>query len=223
MYMWLNRVTLDIIGLAGNLLSLSIASTAHSESHVGFNYAFDSLHPPAEEKEEEKTNDIYWAIRSVLAHAVSPSPLFAIQLLFPMFRLIVSILLYRKGGELTDSPTFLQPTRRSRLLSRAFKDIQHTGSQLIQDKKTAVRAECDVNGSGLVGRQDVGGHDLLSLLIKANMAADMPESMRMSDSEILSREYIVSFPNLVFRLGVTIMTYIPEVPTFLFAGHETSR
>jgi len=86
-----------------------------------------------------------------------------------------------------------------------------------------VRAECDVNGSGLVGRQDVGGHDLLSLLIKANIAADMPESMRMSDSEILSREHIFPFPNLVFRLGVTIMTYIPEVPTFLLAGHETFR
>jgi hypothetical protein len=86
-----------------------------------------------------------------------------------------------------------------------------------------VRAECDLNGSGLVGRQDVGGHDLLSLLIKANIAADMPESMRMSDSEILSREYIVPFPNLVFRPGVAIMTYILEVPTFLLAGHETSR
>jgi hypothetical protein len=59
-----------------------------------------------------------------------------------------------------------------------------------------VRAECDVTGSGAVGRQDVGGHDLLSLLIKANIAADMPESMRMSDSEILSREHIVPFLNL---------------------------
>ena len=102
MYMWLNRVTLDIIGLAGNLFSLLTASIAHSESHVGFNYAFDSLHSPAEEKEEreeKKTNDVYWAIRSVLTPTVTPNRLFAIQLLFPMFRLIVSILLYRKGGE----------------------------------------------------------------------------------------------------------------------------
>jgi hypothetical protein len=97
------------------------------------------------------------------------------------------------------------------------------GSQLIQDRKTAVRDECDVNGSGAVERHDVGGHDLLSLLIKANIAADMPESMRMSDSEILSREHIVPLPNLFFQLGVTIMTYILEVPTFLLAGHETSR
>ncbi|KAN0109020.1 cytochrome P450 monooxygenase [Russula decolorans] len=157
-YMWLNRVTLDIIGL------------------TGFNYAFDSLHSSAEEK---TTNDTYRAIHSLMFRAGSPDILFVIQLFFPMFRLI--------------------PTRRSRFLSRAFKEIQHTGSQLIQDRKAAVRAECDVNGSGPVERQDVGGHDLLSLLIKANIAADMPESMRMSDSEILS-----------------------QVATFLLAGHETS-
>jgi cytochrome P450 len=154
-YMWLNKATLDIIGLAG------------------FNFAFDSLHPSA----EEKKNDIYGAIRSVLS--ISPDPFFALQLFFPLFRLI--------------------PTRRSRVLDRAFKEIQHTGSQLIQDRKSAVIAECDANGSGTVGRQDVGGHDLLSLLIKSNIAADIPESMRMSDSEILS-----------------------QVPTFLLAGHETS-
>ena len=90
---------MDIIGLAGNLLSLLTASIAHSESYIGFNYAFDSLHPPAEEKEEKKTNDIYWAIRSVLELALSPGPLFAIQLFFPMFRLIVSVSLYQNGGE----------------------------------------------------------------------------------------------------------------------------
>ncbi|KAI0267583.1 cytochrome P450 [Russula aff. rugulosa BPL654] len=164
--MWLNKVTLDIIGLAG------------------FNYAFDTLHSLAEEK---RTNDIYWAIQSSASHALSPGPVFFIQLLFPMLRHI--------------------PTRGSRLRSRDYKKIQRTGSQLIQDRKSAVRAECDANGSSAVGRQHVGGHDLLSLLIKANIAADMPESMRMSDTEILS---------------LTIMTYILEVPTFLLAGHETS-
>ena len=222
-YIWLNKVTLDIIGLAGDFLSLLPALITHSESHVGFNYAFDSLNPPAEEK---RTKDMYWAIRSVMALAVLPSPFFAIQLFFPMFRLFVSISLYLKGLEYkrtTESPTILQSTRLSRALSRAFKEIQRAGSQLIQERKAAVRAECDANGSGVVGRQDVGGHDPLSLLIKANIAADMPESMRMSDSEILSREHIVPFPNLAFRLGVTMMTYILEVPAFLLAGHETSR
>ncbi|KAH8985284.1 cytochrome P450 [Lactarius akahatsu] len=70
------------------------------------------------------------------------------------------------------------PTARSRVLNRSMEVIRRIGSQLIRDKK---------------------GHDLLSLLIKSNIASDTPESMRMSDEEILS-----------------------QVPTFLFAGHETS-
>jgi len=86
-----------------------------------------------------------------------------------------------------------------------------------------VRAECDVNGSSAVERLDVAGHDLLSLLTKSNIAADMPESMRMSYSEILSRENIIPFLNAVFRSGIILMIFILEVPTFLLAGHETSR
>lgn len=96
-YMWLNKATLDIIGLAGKLpsiASLLAAPIASSESHVGFNFAFDSLHPSA----EEKKNDIYGAIRSVLS--ISPDPFFALQLFFPLFRLIVSIsLLSEMRGE----------------------------------------------------------------------------------------------------------------------------
>ena len=42
------------------------------------------------------------------------------------------------------------------------------------------------------------GHDLLSLLINSNIAADMPESMRMGDSEILSRECPFRFLRSVF-------------------------
>jgi hypothetical protein len=97
--MWLNRATLDIIGLTGNLLSLLTASITHSESHLGFDYAFDSLHTPAEESEEKTTNDTYRAIRSVLSRTGSPDPFFAMQLFFPMFRLIVSISPYQQRGE----------------------------------------------------------------------------------------------------------------------------
>ncbi|KAI9460712.1 cytochrome P450 [Russula earlei] len=153
-FKWLNKVTLDIIGLAG------------------FNYSFDSLHSP-----DQKQNVLYGAIRSILASPRDFS--FVLQLFFPMFRPI--------------------PTHRSRVLDRAFKEIRRVGSQLIQEKKTAVVAERNANGSGAVEKQDVRGHDLLSLLIKSNIAADMPESMRMSDEEILS-----------------------QIPTFLLAGHETS-
>lgn len=97
--MWLSRATLDIIGLAGNLLSITsslAALIARSQSHVGFNHAFDSLHSPTEEK---KTNNIYEAIRSVVVYTVSPGPLFMIQALFPMFRVIVSTSPFQEGRE----------------------------------------------------------------------------------------------------------------------------
>jgi len=103
---------------------------------------------------------------------------FVLQLFFPVFRPI--------------------PTSRSRIIDGAFVVIQRIGSQLIQDRKTAIFAEHSA-GSGAVEKQDVSGHDLLSLLVRSNIAADIPENMRLSDSEILS-----------------------QIPTFLLAGHETS-
>ncbi|KAH9965553.1 cytochrome P450 [Lactifluus volemus] len=154
-YTWLNKVTLDIIGLAG------------------FNYTFDSLHSGDETK-----NPMYTAFRSIVM-ANARNLVFIIQFAFPLFRSI--------------------PTARSRTLDRAFGEMRHIGSQLIEERKAAVLAERSASGSSVVEKQDVQGHDLLSLLVKSNIAADIPESMRMSDSEILS-----------------------QVPTFLLAGHETS-
>ena len=49
-------------------------------------------------------------------------------------------------------------------------------------------AELSSDGSGVIEKHDVQEHDLISLLIKSNVASDMPESMRMSDSEILARK-----------------------------------
>ena len=36
-----------------------------------------------------------------------------------------------------------------------------------------------------VEKKDIQGSDLLSLLLKANMASDLPESSRMSDKDIV--------------------------------------
>ena len=55
------------------------------ESCVGFDYTFGSLHSPDEEQ-----NDLYRAIRSLLNVSTSRT-IFAIQLFFPIFRIIVSI------------------------------------------------------------------------------------------------------------------------------------
>ena len=81
-------------------------------------------------------------------------------------------------------------------------------------------AELSSDGAGVVEKHDVQGHDLLSLLIKSDIASDMPSSMRMSDSEIISRQYTFFAPS---ALRFPTQWFDLEVPTFLLAGHETSR
>ena len=41
---------------------------------------------------------------------------------------------------------------------------------------------------GGVDKNTVRGRNLLSLLIKANMATDIPDNSRMTDEEVLSRK-----------------------------------
>ena len=66
------------------------------------------------------------------------------------------------------------------------------GMQLIQEKKRALKAHADAEKRG-VKRDDLQGRDLISLLIKANMATDIPESQRLSDEYVLARESVVFY------------------------------
>lgn len=61
--------------------------------------------------------------------------------------------------------------------------MNRIGMKLIADKKAEV-----INAAN-AGEKDNKLHsrDLLTLLIKANMSADIPESQRMSDEDVLAR------------------------------------
>lgn len=61
--------------------------------------------------------------------------------------------------------------------------------QLIAEKKASILGQ---DTQKKVGRKDLVGHDLLTLLIKANMATDVPESQRLTDEEVLAREFNAS-------------------------------
>ena len=183
-----------MIGLTGDWpsSSLTLLLIEHFESCVGFQYNFDSLHSP-----DDRQDDLYGAIcDSLKANLSSNKIIFTLQALFPIFRRIVStttLLPQLKVKKLC--VTLLQPTNRSRVLDREFESVRRIGSELVEEKKNAVLAECNVDGSGSIGKEDVRGHDLLSLLIKSNITSDMPEHMRMSDSEMLSRESHFSSPS----------------------------
>ena len=53
------------------------------------------------------------------------------------------------------------------------------------------------------------------------MATDIPDNSRMTDEEVLSRESELEYYYLDCQLTLSLFT--KEVPTFLLAGHETTR
>ena len=79
--------------------------------------------------------------------------------------------------------------------------------------KAAVIAELSSDGPVVVEKHDVQGHDLLSLLIKSNITSDMPASMRMSDSEILSREPFSALAAILNSIGQYRGTHVPPSRT----------
>ena len=61
---------------------------------------------------------------------------------------------------------------------------------LIAEKKAAVlRAAAQSGGDKEIGEKSVHDRDLLTLLIKANMNTDIPESQRLSDEDVLARKF----------------------------------
>ena len=70
-------------------------------------------------------------------------------------------------------------------------------------------------------KKNFEGRDLLSLLIRANMATDLPDNARMTDEEVLARESDSKYCDS--NRDVDLPMLYEEVPTFLLAGHETTR
>ena len=66
--------------------------------------------------------------------------------------------------------------------------MRRIGMQLIAEKKATILAEMDVSSKR--GKDSVQGRDLLTLLLKANMADDIPEHQRLTDDEVLARKCI---------------------------------
>jgi hypothetical protein len=61
------------------------------------------------------------------------------------------------------------------------------GSQLLHDAKTAVISSHGAEKGGSIEKSSLQGRDLLSLLVRANMATDIPENQRISDEDVLAR------------------------------------
>ena len=88
--------------------------------------------------------------------------------------------------------------------------MRRIGLQLIAEKKAAILAEKPSSGKDTLARKDLQGRDLLTLLLKANMAMDIPEDQRLTDEEVLARE------SLIMRRLPPLTSLLLEVPTCVY-------
>jgi len=86
----------------------------------------------------------------------------------------------------------IMPGPGRNLLRAARNKMYIIGKQIVSRSKADIRAT--EGEKSLVGKRD-----LLSTLLKANLSTTLPETQRLNDSEVIS-----------------------EIPTFFFAGHETT-
>ncbi|KAI0633800.1 cytochrome P450 [Trametes polyzona] len=140
---------------------------------AGFNYDFRALDP------EGKPSELNMAFRQLLS-SFRPFSLKAyLAAWIPLLKLI--------------------PDENNKKVTEASGVIRRIGAKLVMDKKAAtIQAAKEKHIDG-PERKDLVGRDLLTLLIKANMATDIPEDQKLSDQDVLG-----------------------QIPTFLLAGHETT-
>ena len=85
--------------------------------------------------------------------------------------------------------------------------------EILQQKKA------ELLSAGSVEKKDVVGRDLLTLLLKANMATDIPESQQLSDEDVLARTS-PSFPKLVaFNILTNIVMLQRSPRTFAWDAY----
>ncbi|KZS96686.1 cytochrome P450 [Sistotremastrum niveocremeum HHB9708] len=139
---------------------------------AGFDYNFNATNP------EAKRDDMSAAFQTAFQSGQAFTWFTMLSNRFPILRMI--------------------PTAREKKVKEARQTMKRIGMKLINEKKRAI-LEANEGLGGKVEGKSVEGKDLLSLLIRANMATDLPESARLNDDDVLA-----------------------QVPTFLVAGHETT-
>ncbi|KAF7305278.1 hypothetical protein HMN09_00778800 [Mycena chlorophos] len=97
----------------------------------------------------------------------------------------------------------LLPLPGGSAISAARGRMEDVGRRIVEQSKAALARQDAHKVQTETAR---GSRDLLSLLLKANMSADLPENQKLSEDEVLGRAY-----------------HISEIPAFFFAGHETTR
>ncbi|EPQ57508.1 cytochrome P450 [Gloeophyllum trabeum ATCC 11539] len=136
---------------------------------AGFDYEFNAI--------QDESNELFLAYKEMFEIAISQSAGGALRSVLAIYFPIIDKLF---------------PNQATRTVDRAHDVIERVAGQLIQEKKRKIH-EGEVNGKGYHGK------DLLALLLKSNVAADLPPEQRISDEDILH-----------------------NINTFMFAGSDTT-
>lgn len=142
----------------------------------GFNHAFGSLHQPGPPEMTE------WLRKSTTFNPFSLK--FMFMAMFSPIIVCHSTLIVMKRICLT----YHQPTDRTRVIACMHKCIRSIGQNVISQKKAEILSSSEIDSKGRVEKKNIQGRDLLSLLMKANMATDIPDHARMTEEDILARK-----------------------------------
>lgn len=138
---------------------------------AGFNYRFNALTATP-----ENPNELMEAFSAVMKNGFQMNLIAFLTFMIPYGHLI--------------------PTKNRGFMKKNMGVMNRIGSQLLAEKKQALLSSA--KGSH-IDKESMSDRDILSVLVRANMATDIPESLRLSDEEVLA-----------------------QIPTFLLAGHETT-
>ncbi|KAJ6553292.1 cytochrome P450 [Mycena capillaripes] len=137
---------------------------------AGFNYQFQSL---GADSQNRGRDELHEAFATISAAGDKPGLLDALKGHVPILRWIL-------------------PRRKiDKVVDKAQAVMRRIGQRLLSESKQKI-----ADGSSA---DSIASRDLLSLLVRANTAKDIPEAQRLSDEDVLA-----------------------QVPTFLVAGHETT-
>ncbi|KAI0822367.1 cytochrome P450 [Trametes gibbosa] len=170
---WANELSANRQPTRINVIQGLSKMTLDAIGLVGFNYQFNSLNPSG------KPNELAAAFEKIF-QVPEVNTVVILRTLFPIL------------NHIKDD--------RIRGIEQAKATMRRIGEQLVAEKKAAiVRETTEKDGHDSSGGRSLQARDLLTLLLKANMARDIPDNQRLSDEDVLA-----------------------QVPTFLVAGHETT-
>ncbi|KAJ3514174.1 hypothetical protein NLJ89_g2526 [Agrocybe chaxingu] len=162
---------------------------------AGFGYKFDAL--------KTDSNELHQAFSTIFRSANRVNPHQLLRGFFPFLRPILERL----------------PDRQDVAAQNAIKNANRIGNELMRSSEAALMMH---DSNGKAEKNSWKGRDLLSLLLRANLATDLPPSQRMSDEEVMDRALsttwalfaLAQYPDIQEKLRRELLSVKTDYPSF---------